>query len=46
VEVTNQLTQSGNINYVLNSIYALVAFDLIFLITGAILIGVYFKLEK
>ena len=46
VEVTNQLTQTGNINYVLNSIYALVAFDLIFLITGAILIGVYFKLEK
>ena len=46
VEVTNQLTQSGNINYVLNSIYALVAFDMIFLITGSILIGVYFKLEK
>ena len=46
VEVTNQLTQSGNINYVLNSIYALVAFDMIFLITGAVLIGVYFKLEK
>ena len=46
VEVTNQLSQAGNINYVLNSIYALVAFDLIFLITGAILIGVYFKLEK
>jgi len=46
VEVTNQLSQAGNINYVLNSIYALVAFDLIFLITGSILIGVYFKLEK
>ena len=37
---------SGNINYILNSLYAIVAFDLIFLISGAILIGVYFKLEK
>jgi len=46
VEVTNQLTESGNINYILNSLYAIVAFDLIFLISGAILIGVYFKLEK
>ena len=46
VEVTNQLTESGNINYILNSLYAIVAFDLIFLISGALLIGVYFKLEK
>ena len=46
VEVTNQLTESGKINYILNSLYAIVAFDLIFLISGAILIGVYFKLEK
>ena len=46
VEVTNQLTELGNINYILNSLYAIVAFDLIFLISGAILIGVYFKLEK
>ena len=46
VEVTNQLTESGNINYILNSIYAIIAFDLIFLISGALLIGVYFKLEK
>ena len=46
VEVTNQLTESGNINNILNSIYAIVAFDVIFLITGALLIGVYFKLEK
>ena len=46
VEVTNQLTESGNINYILNSLYAIVSFDLIFLISGAILIGVYFKLEK
>ena len=46
VEITNQLTESGNINYILNSLYAIVAFDLIFLISGAILIGVYFKLEK
>ena len=46
VEVTNQLTEAGNINYILNSLYAIVAFDLIFLISGAILIGVYFKLEK
>ena len=46
VEVTNQLTESGNINYILNSLNAIVAFDLIFLISGAILIGVYFKLEK
>ena len=46
VEVTNQLTEAGNINYILNSLYAFVAFDLIFLISGAILIGVYFKLEK
>ena len=46
VEVTNQLTESGNINYISNSLYAIVAFDLIFLISGAILIGVYFKLEK
>ena len=46
VEVTNQLTESGNINYILNSLYAIVAFDLIFLISGAVLIGVYFKLEK
>ena len=46
VEVTNQLTESGNINYILNSIYAIVAFDVIFLISGALLIGVYFKLEK
>ena len=46
VEVTNQLTELGNINYILNSLYAFVAFDLIFLISGAILIGVYFKLEK
>ena len=46
VEVTNKLTESGNINYILNSLYAIVAFDLIFLISGAILIGVYFKLEK
>lgn len=46
VEVTNQLTESGNINNILNSIYAIVAFDVIFLISGALLIGVYFKLEK
>ena len=46
VEVTNQLPESGNINYILNSLYAIVAFDLIFLISGALLIGVYFKLEK
>ena len=46
VEVTNQLTESGKINYILNSLYAIVAFDLIFLISGALLIGVYFKLEK
>ena len=46
VEVTIQLTESGNINYILNSIYAIVAFDLIFLISGALLIGAYFKLEK
>ena len=46
VEVTNKLTESGNINYILNSLYAIVAFDLIFLISGALLIGVYFKLEK
>ena len=46
VEVTNQLTESGNINYILNSLYAIVAFDLIFLISGALLVGVYFKLEK
>ena len=46
VEVTNQLTESANINYILNSLYAIVAFDLIFLISGALLIGVYFKLEK
>jgi len=46
VEVTNQLTESGNINYILNSLYAIVVFDLIFLISGALLIGVYFKLEK
>ena len=46
VEVTNQLTESGNINYILNSLYAIVAFDLIFLISGALLIGVYFKLEE
>ena len=46
VEVTSQLTESGNINYILNSIYAIVAFDLIFLISGALLIGAYFKLEK
>ena len=46
VEVTNQLTESGKINYILNSLYAIVSFDLIFLISGAILIGVYFKLEK
>ena len=46
VEVTNQFTESGNINYILNSLYAIVAFDLIFLISGALLIGVYFKLEK
>ena len=46
VEVTNQLTESGNINYILNSLYAIVAFDMIFLISGALLIGVYFKLEK
>ena len=46
VEVTNQLTESENINNILNSIYAIVAFDVIFLISGALLIGVYFKLEK
>ena len=46
VEVTNQLTESGNINNILNSIYAIVAFDVIFLISGALLIGVYFNLEK
>ena len=46
VEVTNQLTESGNINYILNSLYAIVAFDLIFLISGALLVGVYLKLEK
>ena len=46
VEVTNQLTESGNINNILNSIYVIVAFDVIFLISGALLIGVYFKLEK
>ena len=46
VEVTNQLTESGNINNILNSIYAIMAFDVIFLISGALLIGVYFKLEK
>ena len=46
VEVTNQLSESGNINNILNSIYAIVAFDVIFLISGALLIGVYFKLEK
>ena len=34
VEVTNQLTESGNINNILNSIYAIVAFDVIFLISG------------
>ena len=32
VEVTNQLTESGNINNILNSIYAILEFDVIFLI--------------
>ena len=47
VELTKLFAEdSFLINDVTNSIVAILCFDLIFVISGALLIGIYFKLEN